>query len=309
MRRALILLGLPVAVLLGLWWLAGGFDGLLRWAVAAQRQAQDALAGAVRTIRANEPGATLGLLGVCFGYGVLHAVGPGHGKALIGAYGLARRVPVLRLSMLALVASLAQAAVAVGLVYAAVAALGLTRDAATGLAEGAVPALGNLLIAGLGLWLLGRGLAGLRRQWRAMQPQEHKGHGHDHDHGHHHHDEDCGCGHAHGPTVAQVQALTGWRDAALLVAGIALRPCSGALFLLILTWQLGIGAAGIAGAFAMGAGVALVTMAAAALAAWAREGAFSSLSGGTLARVLPLAEALFGAVILAAGLVLFWRGL
>ena len=309
MRRALILLGLPVAVLLGLWWLAGGFDGLLRWAVAAQRQAQDALAGAVRAIRANEPGATLGLLGVCFGYGVLHAVGPGHGKALIGAYGLARRVPVLRLSMLALVASLAQAAVAVGLVYAAVAALGLTRDAATGLAEGAVPALGNLLIAGLGLWLLGRGLAGLRRQWRAMQPQEHKGHGHDHDHGHHHHDEDCGCGHAHGPTVAQVQALTGWRDAALLVAGIALRPCSGALFLLILTWQLGIGAAGIAGAFAMGAGVALVTMAAAALAAWAREGAFASLSGGTLARVLPLAEALFGAVILAAGLVLFWRGL
>jgi len=296
MRRALILTGLPVAVLLGLLWLAGGFDGVLRAAVAAQREAQDALAGAVRAIRAGQPGAVLGLLGVSFGYGVLHAVGPGHGKALIGAYGLARRVPVLRLSMLALLSSLAQAAVAVVLVYGAVAVLGLTRQAATGLAEGAVPIIGNLMIAGLGLWLLARGIAGLRRRAGT----------HDHDH-HHDHGADCGCGHAHGPSVEQVEQLTGWRDAALLVAGIALRPCSGALFLLILTWQLGIGAAGVAGAFAMGLGVALVSVAVAVLAGWAREGALQRLSGGALARALPLAEALFGAVILTAGLVLVWR--
>lgn len=296
MRRALILTGLPVAVLLGLLWLAGGFDGLLRAAAAAQREAQDALAGAVRAIRAGQPGAVLGLMGVSFGYGVLHAVGPGHGKALIGAYGLARRVPVLRLSVLALLSSLAQAAVAVALVYGAVAVLGLTRQAATGLAEGAVPIIGNLMIAGLGLWLLAHGIAGLRR--RAGQ------HGHDH---HHDHGADCGCGHAHGPSVEQVAQLTGWRDAALLVAGIALRPCSGALFLLILTWQLGIGAAGVAGAFAMGLGVALVSVAVAVLAGWAREGALQRLSGGALARALPLAEALFGAVILTAGLMLVWR--
>ena len=302
MRRALILAGLPVAVLLGLLWLAGGFDGILRAAAAAQRETQDALAGAVRAIRDGAPGAVLGLLAVSFGYGVLHAVGPGHGKALIGAYGLARRVPVLRLSALALVSSLAQAAVAVALVYGLVAALGLTRQAATGLAEGMVPVVGNLMIAGLGLWLLVRGVAGLRRR----QAQEHD---HDHHHPHHDHGPDCGCGHAHGPTVEQVERLTGWRDAALLVAGIALRPCSGALFLLILTWQLGIGAAGVAGAFAMGLGVALVTMAVAALAAWAREGAVQRLSGGALARALPLAEALFGAVILAAGLVLAGRAL
>ena len=295
MRRALILAGLPVALLVGLLWLAGGFDGLLRAAAAAQRETQDALAGAVRAIRAGQPGAVLGLLAVSFGYGVLHAVGPGHGKALIGAYGLARRVPLLRLSALALVSSLAQAAVAMALVYGLVAALGLTRQAATGLAEGAVPVVGNLMIAGLGLWLLARGLAGLRRR----QAREH--------HHHHDHGADCGCGHAHGPTVDQVERLTGWRDAALLVAGIALRPCSGALFLLILTWQLGIGAAGVAGAFAMGLGVALVTMAVAMLAAWAREGTVGRLSGGALARALPLAEALFGAVILAAGLVLAAR--
>lgn len=297
MRRALIMLGLPVAAVLLALWLSGGFAGLLAWVDAAQRQTQEALAGAVRALRGGQPGAMAALLGVCFIYGVLHAVGPGHGKALIGAYGVARRVPVLRLSVLALVASLAQAAVAVALVYAGVAVLGLTRDAATGLAEGAVPALGNALIAGLGFWLLWRGIKGLRRKAEV----------HAHDHHEHHHDENCG--HAHGPTVAQVEGLTGWRDTALLIGGIAMRPCSGALFLLILTWQIGIGAAGVAGAFAMGLGVALVTMAVAVMAVWAREGAFSSLSGGVVARAVPVVEAVAGAVIATVAVVLLWRGL
>ncbi len=298
MRRAVILAGLPVVAVLAALWLSGGFSGLLAWAEATQRQAQNALAAAVRALRGGEPGALAALLGVSFSYGVLHAVGPGHGKALIGAYGVARRVPLLRLSALALLSSLAQAGTAVVLVYAGVAALGLTRDAATGLAEGAVPALGNLLIAGLGAWLLWRGLRGVRRRAPGQHPP-----GHGHDHG-----PDGGCGHAHAPTPDEVAQLTGWRDTGVLVAGIALRPCTGALFLLILTWQIGIGPAGIAGAFAMGLGVAVVTIAAAALAVWAREGAFAGLSGGVLSRALPLVEALAGALILTVALVLLWRG-
>lgn len=311
MRRALILAGLPVGlVLLALWW-TDGFAGLLAWVAEVQRQTQTALAGAVRALRAGEAGALAALLGVCFTYGVLHAAGPGHGKALIGAYGVAARVPVLKLSLLALVSSLAQAAVAVVLVYAAVALLGLTRDAATGLAEGAVPALGNLMIAGLGLWLLWRGLQGIRRQAGSGHGHAHDHHEHDH-RGHDHardHGADCGCGHSHGPTIAQVEGLTNWRDTALLVGGIAMRPCTGALFLLILTWQIGIGAAGIAGAFVMGLGVAAVTMAVAVMAVWAREGAFSALSGGVVARAVPVVEALAGAVIAVVAIVLLWRGL
>ncbi|MEZ5796275.1 MAG: hypothetical protein R3D63_01485 [Paracoccaceae bacterium] len=310
MRRALsrslgrwvVLAGVPVALVLGLIWLSGGFAGLLQAAEAAQRETQDMLARVIRALRAGQPGALMALLGVCFLYGVLHAVGPGHGKALIGAYGVARRVPVGRLSLLALVSSLAQAAVAVVLVYAGVAALGLTRTAAQGLADRVAPVIGNAMIAGLGLWLLWRGLRGLRRG----RGQDH---GHGHDHGHDHAPgEACGCGHAHGPSLAEVEALRGWRDTALLIGGIAMRPCSGALFLLILTWQFGIGAAGIAGAFAMGLGVAAVTAMVAVLAVWAREGTFAALGGGGLvARALPAVEALAGAVILGVALVLLMR--
>ena len=300
LSRGVIMAGVPVAVVLAGLWLTGGFAGLLVLVAEAQRAAQDQLAGSVRALRGGQPAALAGLLGVAFTYGVLHAVGPGHGKALIGAYGVARRVTLAKLSGLALVASLAQAAVAVALVYLGVAALGLSRDAATGLAEGAVPALGNVLIAGLGLWLIWRG-------WRSLRARAVPHHHHHHDHA----EEDaCGCGHAHAPSVAQVEALSGWRDTGLLIAGIAMRPCSGALFLLILTWQIGIGAAGVAAAFAMGLGVAVVTVAAAALAVWAREGAFAGfgLAGGSFARALPLIEIILGGLIAAVALVLLAQG-
>lgn len=319
MRRALTLLGAVVALVLALLWLTGGLAALEAAVLSGQRAAQEALAGAVRRIRAGEAGALAGLLGISFAYGVLHAAGPGHGKLLIGGYGMGRRVPVAALSGLALVSSLAQAAVAVALVYAGVAVLGWTRQQTQGAAEGWLSLAGTLAIAGVGLWLMLRGLRGILRQSRGAGDHghaghDHHGHSHDHGHDHHHHDHDhdaahCAhCGHAHAPTIAQVQALTGWRDGLALVAGIAMRPCTGALFLLILTWQLGIGAAGIAGTFAMGLGTASVTVAVALLAVWAREGMLASLSGARAARALPWIEAVAGAVVALAALALLGRG-
>ena len=92
MRRTFLILGAAVAVGLALFWLTGGLSALEAWAVEGQRAVQDRLAGAVRAIKTGQPGALALLLGVCFGYGVLHAVGPGHGKVLIGGYGMGRRV-------------------------------------------------------------------------------------------------------------------------------------------------------------------------------------------------------------------------
>lgn len=294
MRRTMMLVGLGVVVVLALLWLTGALEGVTGVVQSAQRAAQERLAGAIRALRSGEPGALLAFWGLCLGYGVLHASGPGHGKLVIGGYGLARRVPVLRLAGLALIASLAQALVAVALVYALLAVLGLTRVAVEGVAERWISPVGHAMIAGLGLWLVWRGVRGLAGQGDGHHDHEHhshaEGHHDDHEHGPH-------CTHAHGPTLAEVESLGGWRDAAALVAGIALRPCSGALFVLIITFQLGIALAGVVGALVMGLGTALVTVLAAVLSVWAREGALSGLGLGRFAKALPVLEVGIGAII------------
>ena len=109
--------------------------------------------------------------------------------------------------------------------------------------------------------------------------------------------------------MEEVQHLTGWRDTLALVAGIAMRPCSGALFLLILTWQLGIASAGIIGTFAMGLGTAMVTIGVATMAVWAREGALASLPGQGAARFLPWFEIIAGLVVAVAALSLLTAAL
>ena len=301
MRRAIGLLGLVSVVVLGGLWLTGGLDGLARGLEATQRATQERLAGAIRALRGGEPGARAAFWGMCLAYGVLHAAGPGHGKLVIGGYGVARRVPVGRLAGLALASSLAQAAVAVVLVYALVAVLGLARGAVEGTAEAWMTPVGHAMIAGLGLWLVWRGARGLR-------PAVDHAHGHDHGHDHGHGHGAC-CGHAHAPSVEEVARVTGWRDAALLVGGIAMRPCSGALFVLVLTWQLGIAVAGVIGAFVMGLGTALVTVGVALMAVWAREGALAGLGGGRLARAVPILELTVGTAIAVAALGLLARGL
>ncbi len=281
---AIVIFGELVLVL----WATGKFADFGAWVLASQRDVQTLLAGAIRALRSGDLGALAGFLGICFAYGVLHAAGPGHGKLVIGGYGLARRVTARKLAVLSVVSSLAQAVVAVAAVYVIVAGLGLSRQVAGGVVDSIMAPLGSAAIAALGLYLVWRGVRGLRAQ---MAAQVH------HDHDHHNHGPDCGCGHAHGPTPAQAAQAQSPREVAALIAGIALRPCTGAVFVLILTWQLGIGAAGIAGAFAMGLGTAAFTAAVALLSVFAREGAFGGLGLGQLARVLPWAEVFAGGMI------------
>ncbi len=290
---AIVVFGELFAVL----WATGRFADLGAWILASQRDVQTLLAGAIRALRAGDMGALASFLSICFAYGVLHAAGPGHGKLVIGGYGLARRVTARRLAALSVVSSLAQALVAVLAVYSIVAVLGASRQVAGDIVDQIMAPLGSAAIGALGLYLIYRGAKGLRAQMQAAQHH----HDHDHDHG-----PDCTCGHAHSPTPQQVAAAHTPREVAALIAGIALRPCTGAVFVLILTWQLGIGAAGIAGAFAMGLGTAAFTAAVALISVFAREGALGGLGLGQLARVLPWAEIAAGGVIaLGAGTALY----
>jgi hypothetical protein len=70
-----------------------------------------------------------------------------------------------RLAGLALASGLAQAGVAVALVYALVAALGLARGAVEGVAQDWLTPAGHAMVAGLGLWLIWRGARRLVGPW------------------------------------------------------------------------------------------------------------------------------------------------
>lgn len=299
-------------------WGLGGMEGVARWAAAWQREVQTTMAQALRSLKAGEAGALTGLWSMAFAYGFFHAAGPGHGKLVIGGYGMARRVPMRRLAALALVSSLAQAATAVVLVAGGIAILGWGRSQLTEAADRYLEPVSYAAIAAIGLWLMTRGARKIARLWAARRAQvaarggasahEHDGQDHLHSHPHtqsHRHTHThadggtCDCGHKHGPDIEEVMALRSLRDAAALVVAVAVRPCTGAVFLLILTWKMDLFAAGVAGAFIMGLGTASVTIAVAVAAALMREGALAPLAGGAAARAIALAEMLAGVMIAA----------
>lgn len=305
---------LMALAMLAYWlWGMGGITLLERWAAAGQRDAQNAMAGMLRRLRAGDNAALAGLLGFCFAYGFFHAAGPGHGKVLIGGYGLGRRVPVGRLAGLAVASSLAQAATAVVLVYAGVLVLDWSRERMVNTAEAWLAPVSYVMIGMVGLWLLLRGARKLWRQRPVAAPSEPALHDHSHDHAHNHiHDHAvcAGCGHKHGPTMQEAAEIRSLRDALVLIGAVAVRPCTGALFLLILTWRMGIDMAGIAGAFVMGLGTASVTVLVAILSVTARESALAQVAGGpATARALSLIEITAGALVVVVATQLFTRAI
>ncbi len=269
-------------------------NSVMAWAVAQQRAFQNEMAQAVRSLQMGAPGAWTALLLACGAYGFVHALGPGHGKYLLGGVALgstARLGPLLGLSV---ISSLAQALWAITLVYGGFTLLDLSVQSMTSLAEDILAPLSYLAIATVGAILIRRGIRLLRP---APLPQAELAHADPPS-------EVCAtCGHAHGPTAEQVSGLTSWRDAAALVFSIAVRPCTGAIFLLVIAWQMDIRWAGAAGALAMGLGTALLTASVSASGFAARGLALAgSTRLGAAATILP-------ALHIAAGILIIWGSL
>lgn len=292
MLRVTSLLSLVILLIGVALWATGALEGVSVWAADWQRQVQTSMARGLRSLRAGEPGALLALLTICFSYGFFHAVGPGHGKVLIGGYSLASKATMWRMSSVALLSSLAQGLSAIVLVFAGVLVLNLTRQQMVGLAEDWFADASYAAIALIGLYLL---LRGARKLLRVTHGEAHA---HNHHDGHIHcHD----CGHAHAPGLHDVEAAGSWRELAVLIAGVAIRPCTGALFLLVLTWQMGLVWQGILGVVAMALGTASVTIVTALAAVGLRGGLLAGLlqGGGSMAaRAVPLLEIAAGALVL-----------
>jgi ABC-type nickel/cobalt efflux system permease component RcnA len=273
----------------------GGMDRLSDAILSVQSAFSKAMTGAI-SLLSTDPAAIWTLLALSFGYGVFHAAGPGHGKAVIAAYGMARDQAVTRAVLMALAAALLQAIVAIALVGVLSILLNATA-ARMGEVATLIEALSFAAIGVVGLVLLWQKSGSLA----ALGSASGHHHTHDHHHGHdHHHHEGEACTHHHAPVAVEGSGLKG-AVAAVLAAGI--RPCSGAIIVLVFALSQNVLAIGVLAALVMALGTALTTGGLAALAILAKRtatrlaGRIDSQGALTTARVLEVLAAAFLAMI------------
>lgn len=266
-----------------------------RWVEQSQQTLYRELAGGVRTLK-QERGVAAGLALVLlsFFYGVVHAIGPGHGKAVISSYALANERTARRGIVLAFGASFVQALSAIALVGVMAVIL---NAAGLKIRErvGEMETLSYALVAVIGAAML---FAALRRLWRRGT---HAHHGHAHD-------ENCDCGHVHMPDPHSLDAKQwSWRNAAAMMLAVGIRPCTGAIVVLVFALTQGLFWAGILSTFAMSLGTAITVSVLAAAAVGSRELAARAGGAGTLwaQRVQTVAAIGGGFVVMTLGIVLF----
>ncbi|POW59998.1 nickel transporter [Candidatus Pantoea alvi] len=250
------------------------------------------------------PGQAGGLL-VLFSlaYGVLHALGPGHGKVVIATF-LATHPTRLTVTLrLTLLASLLQGCVAILLVTLMLVVL-QTSSRQLHLSSYWLEKGSYLLVIGLGIWIGVRAIKALRRQLRPRSPMKIHALRAEHQH-----DAHCGCGHAHMPDAQQVAGAVSVKTQLLLVASMGLRPCSGAIMMLLFSRVIGVYLWGVLSAAVMALGTALTISAIGLLVqrsrALAQRLGSESRAASAAALVTPLLALLCSMLLIAAGLALW----
>ncbi|MFG6665885.1 nickel/cobalt transporter [Halomonas sp. HNIBRBA4712] len=299
------------------------FQGASLQILAWQRELHRALTFSITELsRTPSTSAWLALLGVSFGYGVFHAAGPGHGKAVLSTYLASHGGATRRALSLSFAASLLQGVTAIAMVGVLVYGLGFVTRQAMGQVVW-IEQASFLMVALLGVWLCLRAARQLRHAYRPAPTSAFTGfvtpanrsaglmtrpsHGHFHQHGHAHGAHCCGGAHHIEPD----QALD-WRTALITVGAIGMRPCSGAVLLL--------GAAGLLGQFWVGVSAVIVmslgtgiTVSALALASvfargWATRRLARQSRKSAVEKVVAWAALAGGAVIVALGVSLSVAG-
>ncbi|MFL6798619.1 MAG: nickel/cobalt transporter [Xanthobacteraceae bacterium] len=404
--------------------LAAPTSGVIGWVLAKQAEFYRQFSGIIRASKA-DGSAVWGLFGLSFLYGMFHAAGPGHGKAVISSYLIANEETWRRGVVLSFASALLQALVAVAIVGVAAALLnataatmkravdvieivsylaiiwiglrllvvkcwallnallqrdiGTTETAARSLVVTVIDVLmlalltklmlpfvavndvATIVLCGvvlvLCLWLLWSRCTAMlqimRRERRATAKHhhvaeahatchEHHGHaaphehvhdhhadahnhahdcGHDHAHGHahahHHHgchmhedhvheDDASAWGHAHAPEPEQLAGPGGWRRGLSAIVAVGLRPCSGAILVLVFALAQGLFWAGVVSTFIMGLGTAITVAIIATIAvgakAWAGHLAKQRFGYGML--MMRAVEVAAAAVIITFGALL-----
>jgi ABC-type nickel/cobalt efflux system permease component RcnA len=296
----------------------GGFGGplapLFAWIALRQAEFYRVLTKSLADIKENG-WATWLLLLVSFAYGVFHAAGPGHGKAVISAYVVSSGEKVRHGVAVSFAAAFVQAFSAIAVVAVAAVIFRVTARSMT-VATQWVEVASYALITAVGAWLL----------WQKLT-----GGGHHHHHDHHaviaddaahrktglqnrkNEHQSGGKNHQYAATkpynLPPTEATTGGRGllrawSAILAVGI--RPCSGAIIILVFALAQGLFVAGVAATLVMAVGTGLTVALLATMAVSARglavrlAGTQSRLASG-LIRTIEIAAA---AAVLLLGLLL-----
>jgi nickel/cobalt exporter len=256
--------------------------GVAGWVLAKQAMFYRSLAGMIRAAK-NDGSALWALMGVSFVYGIFHAAGPGHGKAVISSYLLANEETWRRGITLSVASSLMQSVTAIAIVGIAAVLLGATAKL-MGETLRVIEIVSYGLIVLLGARLLGVKGHGLLHAWRALKaPQEkpslcahaggdvHAGAGGHDDHGHDEEPDVLPWGHAHGPKPQELAGPGGWRRGWSAILAVGLRPCTGAIIVLVFALAQGLFWAGVVSTLVMGLGTAITVAGIATLAVGAKS--------------------------------------
>ncbi len=302
----------------------GPFGGILSIINAEQQTFYRALTDALKAMR-TDPWALSSLVGLSFAYGVFHAAGPGHGKAVISSYMIANETELKRGIVISFASSFMQGGVAVLLVSAAWLVLRGTSVSLTD-ATNMFELLSFAAIIAFGCWLLFRKTRSLTRPSRKVMapavmapavmaiaggPAVNAHFPHNHDHGRHHHALHShshaegvvcsSCGHVHAPSLETLKGSSfNIREAWSAIMAVGLRPCSGALLVLTFSLLNGLYLGGFLSVVAMSFGTALTVSLLATLAVTAKDFALRFSGTGSTGVWVGNAIEIFGALLVIA---------
>lgn len=266
------------------------------WLLEQQRTYHRELTQALKLLSKEGSWAATGALILgSFLYGVFHAAGPGHGKAVLTSYLLSHGENLGRSLLMATLAAFCQGIVAILLVYGLVYIAGwLPRETSSAVQWS--ERFSYFLVAALGAWLSYRALK--------MGYTSRGGRSADNHHSHSHGGHSGSCGHTHLPDANQLSTAGDWKSILGIVLSIGMRPCSGAILVLVFANAFGIAWSGISAFFAMSAGTAITIACLALLAVKARNlaSALSQRSAGHLTLATAAIAFLGGIFILAIGI-------
>ncbi|CDU14121.1 nickel/cobalt transporter [Vibrio coralliirubri] len=290
LNHYLIGAGALVLIAIGAYQLWSMWPSLVISSIQWQREVNSELADLLYEAKSNPWGAGSYLIGFSFIYGMLHSLGPGHGKVIVSTYLATHPTKAKASLVLTIVSAFLQALVAILLVSVLLWGFSASMRAVNDKANMFV-SLSFALVAVVGALICWKALKNIYTAIRkpklkvkaittlatdtaapisAHSPMALRSSGSmvmgatnalqaaDHTHADHSH-ADCGCGHQHVADPEAINKASTFREYAGIIVTIGIRPCTGAIMVLLFANMVGLYWMGVLSAFAMAVGTALTT--------------------------------------------------